>query len=324
MLCDDLNYLNTALGIDAEAEDWTESNSLPLYLKSGVELSILHACGISFVLAQPSQDVSLPNLKRLHAQLARRADCPVAVSAPTADARQRRALVAQGIPFVCEGKQVSLPFLGVASTEWGKGRLEKKLHQKLSPKAQQTAIWGALKGSSYRLIDLREATGMSASQASDAVRELAQRGLAARSKNGREVIVMPLNVDMLLDDHLGNLTSPVLKTMFVCRCEQTEKLPDAGETALSHRSALIPPAIAQKAVSREAWKSLQDLEVLEGELPDDDLLQVQIWKYGPLTVGADAVDSISLALSLADTNDERVEDEVDSLFGKEYPWRKAR
>lgn len=283
-----------------------------------------NANGKEFLLAQPAEAETLPELKRLHAQLATRTDIPVVVSAPEADSRQRKALVAQGVPFICAGKQASLPFLGAASTEWGKAKLEKPRKAKLTPTAQQAAIWGALHGGPYTLAELREATGMSASQASIAVEDLVARGMASRNKKGRTVTVTPINQDELLDRYMPHLSSPVLRTVFMRRDTATEVLPDAGENTLAAHSALNPPAVTQKAASRAEEKALSSLKILEGELSDDETMQVQIWKYAPLFTDADQIDSISMALSFAGNDDERIESEIDSLFGRELAWREAR
>ncbi len=323
MIDADLKYLKEALGLDAVAGKWPEVGSLPLYLKSGADIDLVEAVGTSFLLVWPCEEVTLPDIKRLHAQLSKRADIPVAVSVPTADARQRKALVSQGVPFVCAGRQVSLPFLGVATTEWGKKKLEAKQKEKLTPKAQQAAIWGSIRNQSYSLAELRNATGMSASQASSAVGELVAKGLANRTKRGRETIVVPVGKKELLDEYMSCLSSPVLQVMCVESSSLVEVLPDAGESALASRSMLSSPSVRQKAVSRAAAKSLTWTEVLQGELPDSETMQVQIWKYDPLFAGADQVDDVSLALSLVNTGNERVSSEIDSLFGGEYLWQKV-
>lgn len=319
----DLDYLRDALGLDTVAERWPNADSLPLYLKSQAEILAVETEGARFLLARPTEEASLPELKRLHAQLPKRAGASVAVSAPSANARQRKALVSQGVPFVCAGRQASLPFLGAASTEWGQGKLESKRSKKLSPKAHQAAIWGALRGESYTLSELREATGMSAGQASDATGELADRGLARRTKDGRTVVVAPAGADALLEGEMARLSSPVLRTVFAAKCPVAEALPDAGETALAARGALNPPPVRQKAASRDEVKALMPLEVLDGELPDDETVQIQVWKYSPLFAGSSRIDDISLALSLASSDDERIEGEIASLFGKKLPWQQA-
>lgn len=319
----DLKYLKDALGFNAEAMRWSGVDSLPLYLKSGAEILTIETNGISFLLARLAEEATLPNLKRLHTQLSKRADIPVAVSVPAANARQRKALVSQGVPFICAGRQAFLPFLGVASTEWGKAKLEARQKTKLTPKAQQAAIWGAIRNGSYALAELRKATGMSVSQASSAVSELADRGMAGRAKSGRLVTVTPIGIDELLGKHMKRLSSPVLRIMHVKRNSFAEALPDAGESALAARGMLNPPPIPQKAAQRIAAKELELHEVMEGEFPDHETMQVQMWKYDPLFAEDDKVDDISLALSLVGINDERVEGEIHSLFGKEFAWQEA-
>ena len=320
----DLTYLKGALGLDAKVNRWSNTTSLPLYVRSQAEILALEACGAHFLLARLTEEVTLPEIKRLHAQLSKRVDVPVVVSVPDANARQRKALVSQGVPFICAGRQVFLPFLGMASTEWGKDRLASKRRGKLSPKAQQAAIWGVVMGSSYTLLELREAAHMSASQASDATSELIDRGLARREKRGRTVIITPVGADVLLEDNMACLSTPVLRTIFVPRDQEVDDLPDAGETELAARGMLNPPTIRQKALSRRDSKGFEKLEILEGELPDEETAQIQIWKYDPVFSDFERVDAVSLALSLANITDERVESEISSLFGgRELPWQQA-
>ncbi len=321
---EELAYLKEALGFEAQASDYIGADDLPLFLRTCNDIRLFAVNGSRFVVVRPTGGASLPDLKRLHAQLQRRIDMPVAVSAPHADARQRKALVRQGIPFICVGRQTFLPFLGAASTERGKVKVsrESSASGKLSPKAQQAAVWGALHGSPYTVAALRDATAMSASQASDALSDLVERGMAKRSKSGRAVTVTPASVDDLLSNHMAALSSPVASTLAVAS-SGTDNLPDAGESALAARSMLNPPSIAQKAAPRGARARLLEREVLEGELPDSKTSEVQIWRYGPLFTGETQVDRISLALSFAASDDERIGAEVTSLFGKEYPWHEA-
>ena len=108
-----LIYLQEALGLSAKAKTWPGFARLPLHLRA-IEVRAVDANGFSFLLASLPTGVGLPEAKRVYSQLALRAETPVAVSLPDADARQRKALVAQGIPFVCPGRQAFLPFMGTA------------------------------------------------------------------------------------------------------------------------------------------------------------------------------------------------------------------
>lgn len=133
-----LIYLQEALGLSAKIKTWPGFARLPLHLRA-IEVRAVDANGFSFLLASWPTGVGLPEAKRVYSQLALRAETPVVVSFPDADARQRKALVAQGIPFVCPGRQAFLPFMGTACTERGGARFRNHA-TKMSPNAQAAAI----------------------------------------------------------------------------------------------------------------------------------------------------------------------------------------
>lgn len=220
-----LIYLQEALGLSAKTKTWPGSARLPLHLRA-IEVRAVDANGFSFLLASLPTGVGLPEAKRVYSQLALRAETPVVVSFPDADARQRKALVAQGIPFVCPGRQAFLPFMGTACTERGGARFRNHA-TKMSPNAQAAAIWGAAQ-EPYRPHDLCRALGISASRASEAITELVDRGLARRERCERRVVVFPVAVDLLLSEHMAELSSPVLKVLFARKTPQIEYLVDAG------------------------------------------------------------------------------------------------
>ena len=211
--------------------------------------------------------------------------------------------------------------MGTACTERG-GAWFRNHATKMSPNAQAAAIWGAAQ-EPYRPHDLCRALGISASRASEAITELVDRGLARRERRERRVVVLPVAVDLLLSEHMAELSSPVSKVFFARKTPQIDYLADAGETALAARSMLAAPGMEQKAVLRSAWRQLSDLEVADGELPDNETAMIQVWRYAPVFADSSRVDNISLALSLAAIDDERIQLEVDRVFGKEYPWLEA-
>lgn len=176
---------------------------------------------------------------------------------------------------------------------------------------------------SYHSDDLCRALGISASRASEAITELVDRGLAKRERRERRVIVFPVAVDLLLSEHMAELFSPVSKVFFARRAPQIDCLADAGETALATRSMLAAPGMEQKAVLRSVWRELRGLEVADGELSDNETAMIQVWRYAPVFADSSRIDDISLALSLAAIDDERIQLEVDRMFGKEYPWQEA-
>lgn len=117
------------------------------------------------------------------------------------------------------------------------------------------------------------------------------------------------------------LRTPVASTIWARRTDVLAALPDAGETALADRSMLVAPAISQKAVAKSRLAALRVEEVLEGELADGETLELQVWAYDPLVGGVGRVDDVSLALSLVGLGDERIDGELDDIFGEEGLWR---
>lgn len=322
MLDEVIRYLANSLGIEATVSEWDKTESLPLFIRGGCTIGNVTTKAGPFILVNLKGSPSLPDLKRAHTQISKRAMVPVVVSSAWLDARQRHALIEQGIPFVCAGKQAFLPFLGMANTEWG-SKKTMPVREGLTPKAQQAALWGALANKTYSMTELRLATGMSPSQASDTVNEIVHRGMAAKAKSGKQVLVSPVSVEELLDKHIAELSSPVIKTLTVRRSPSIDALPDAGETALAARSMLNMPSVVQKAAPKQLSATLRSQEVLQGEYPDSEIAAVQLWRYSPLFTGHRAIDNISLALSLARLEDERVIEAIESLFEKEYTWDKA-
>ena len=322
MLDEVIRYLANSLGIEATVSEWDKTESLPLFLRGGCEIGAVSAKAGPFILVDLKGSPSLPDFKRAYTQVSRRAAVPVVVSSAWLNARQRHALVEQGIPFVCAGKQAFLPFLGMANTEWGSKKTV-PIREGLTPKAQQAALWGALANKTYSMTELRLATSMSPSQASDAVNEIVRREMAAKAKSGKQVLVSPVSIEELLDKHMAELSSPVIRTLTVRRSPSIDALPDAGETALAARSMLNTPPIVQKAAPKQSLATLRSQEVLQGEYPDNEIAAVQLWRYSPLFTGHRAVDNISLALSLAKLEDERVIEAIESLLEKEYTWDKA-
>lgn len=169
--------------------------------------------------------------------------------------------------------------------------------------------------------ELMGVTGMPPSSVSRALDDLARRGLVGKSRNGREVVIDRIgDKNDLVKRAIGCLRSPVVRVAYARRSGQADLLPLAGESALSQRSMLAAPRIEQRAVSRRAFKELSFEEVQLGELRDEETVQIQVWAYDPLVAGGDAVDDVSLALTLVGEGDERVIGQLNELFGEEL-WQ---
>lgn len=315
---DFLQYMEDALGLRVSCRSWDGTATLPMFLRGSASYHLCDCAGVEFVAAVSVDGEGLPALKRIAAQVSRHAHLPVVVVSQDADARKRRALTAQGIAFVVPYRQAYLPFLGLAATAEARRRAYGGM---LTARGQAALVVIIAHPGMRYARELRELSGMGPSTVSRAIDELAQLGLIRRAKDGREVVFeYEWEGNALLRSAMPLLVTPVAKTVFARRDAQLDVLSDAGESALSSRSMLAPPAIAQKAVARREFPSLRLEEVLEGELADADTVELQVWRYDPLVAGLGEVDSVSLGASLMGLGDERVSMELDGLFGEEDLW----
>ena len=314
---DTIRYLKDEMGLFVTEFEWSGASDLPLYLAKAASYRLCSYNGVDFIMAEVEGEVSLPNLKRIVSQVSARAGLQVALVAQI-DARRRKALVSQGIPFVVPGRQAFLPMLGfVASAK----REPRSLPEVLAPGTQAVLVTLLANPEVRTSEELMRATGMPSSSISRALGDLSRRGLVSKSKNGRAVVIeRSTSRNDLVKSAIGCLRNPVARAVYAKRDEQTAQLPLAGVSELSQRSMLAAPRIEQRAVSRRAFKELEFEEVQLGELHDEETVQVQVWAYDPLVAGGDAVDDVSLALTLVGEGDERVIGQLNAIFGEEL-WQ---
>ena len=316
-MSDFTTYLEEELGLRITEHKWPEAADLPLYLAKAASYQLCSCSGVEFISAAVEQGASLPDLKRIVSQVSARAGLPVALVAQI-NARQRKALVSQGIPFVVPGRQAFLPMLGFAAN---KKRDPLPLAKTLAPSTQAVLVALMANPGLQTSEELMKITDMPPSSTSRALNDLARRGLIRKSKEGRKIIVGRRGYkNDLLKSALECLQSPILRIVYARKDAQTNQLPLAGKSALSERSMLVAPHIEQRVVSRKTLKDLELEEVQLGELCDEETVQIQVWAYDPLVAGKDAVDDVSLALTLVEEGDERVIGQLNALFGEEL-WR---
>lgn len=89
----------------------------------------------------------------------------------------------------------------------------------------------------------------------------------------------------------------------------------SGETALGEYSMLNPPKLKTVALYKGVL-DLSNVKEVDARWEDKNkLVHVELWKYNPFLFATDnKVDRISLACSLADCSDERIEMAIDEML----------
>ena len=310
------SYLKEEMGLSITTHEWEGASHLPLYLAKAARYHLCICNGVDFIAAEIERGSSLPELKRISVHISDRASLPVVLVAQI-DARQRKALVSQGIPFVVPGRQAFLPMLGFIAN----ARRDLSPLSKVMAPSTQAALVALMANPDLRTSEkLREMTGMPSSSVSRALDDLSRRGLINKSKQARQVIIeCNGSQNQLIKRAKDCLQNPVARVTYTRRSKDTDFLPLAGESALSERSLLTPPIIECRALLKKTFKANKFEEIQLGELPNEETIRLQIWTYDPLVAGRGEIDDVSLALTLIDTEDERVIGQLNALF-KEELW----
>ena len=126
----------------------------------------------------------------------------------------------------------------------------------------------------------------------------------------------------LYESALDYLQNPVEFHLNCDAMDSERHFPSCSINALSHFTMLSPDPEMMIAVSKKDLKELRQSGAIKGENWYDGHVFIEVWKYPPVTENGyegDYVDKLSLALSLADDHDPRVEKEVERMIN-EIKW----
>ena len=320
-----LQYLKETLGMAAEETAWSEVERLPLYLKNGRKYSVLSVEGAELLLIyMEAASFNLTAFQKQWKKLSEYWSGDPVLCFEKLTTYQRKALIEKRISFVVPGSQVYLPCLGVALQE--RVAAERKVVSKLSPASQSLVLYLLYRGgvAPLKKVELANRLGVSAMNVTRAVQELASLGLVETQKVGRSDLVLPVGSGAALYGKAKPyLVDPVQKRVFVKRKHELDVLPLSGESALAERTMLNPPLVGCRAIDRRAYKQYQEsgLELVDPAwYSGADYIELEVWKYAPdLLAESGMVDVVSLAASLVNNQDERIEIAVEEMM-EAHKW----
>lgn len=313
-------FLEKALRQNVSIEESGYLNDkLPLAFHGRYTFYKVETNGLSWMAIQPKKDVGLVMLRKDRAKIEKAAglNCAIFFDATTFYIKEK--LVEEGIPFVLNGKQVYLPFIGyLLSNENERDIAPVHLISYLTQKLIFVAIY-----EKWKNITVSEAaailgvTKMSVSRCFDEIEYLNVDILGMKGKS--RAITVPTDIKKLWDDMQTVLRNPV-----VARYELQEDIQlelKAGISALCEYSLLSDNAyptyaITKKEISASGIKKMK--QVRPGEEKGCVVLELGYF----IDFGNKALeDPMSVALSLTETEkqDERINISIDEMF-EEYVW----
>lgn len=170
--------------------------------------------------------------------------------------------------------------------------------------------------------DFANQLGYSAMNLSRAKHELEAAGLCQTDRKGRSVVlVFQQKGRELWQKALPLLSSPVKKSHWIDWPSVCYPAIPAGLTALSQRTMIDDDRIPTYALPQETYKlNLEKGLFHRCPEPWEAHVQLEAWSYNPLLLGnVRGVDPLSPFLSLRDSSDERIQQQLEILI-QEVKW----
>ncbi|MEN9469662.1 MAG: hypothetical protein RL630_1395 [Verrucomicrobiota bacterium] len=322
------NYLERLTGEQIEPAA-VEAVGLPLYLRERYALWRGAVFGREFVFALEQGKGEAPTVTEFanHAMLVSKAlNAGVVLVLPAIVAGVRQRLVAAGVPFIVPGSQAFLPLALIDLRERQPQPLRQRVHR-LTPAAQSVLLYHLLKEplEGWPLHRIAGVVGYSPIMLTKVKEQLVGLGLCAGRVEGRTTRLHFLHKGReLWDAALPCLAAPDRHFHWVRWENPGEPAVRAGLSALSEATLLAAPRIPTYAIRNKEYQDLLKQGVIRQTSQRDEANAcIEAWTYEPRLLAADRrVDALSLYLSLRDSPDERVQQQLESLL-EALPWSKG-
>lgn len=308
-----MDILTDIMGMNVTYEKWGKETTLPIYLSVGYCFQKAVIDGISCIMIYPQNVLpTLPALKKQIFRIQAVEPLPVVIRVANMSEFRRKSMIENKIPFIVEGKQVYLPFMGtLLQTKADRSPL--KIERFMTSAQLLFLMYIYQKEEKLFLSEAAKKLSYSAMTITRAAKQLEESGLFQAKKDGvKKYLVCPCNKRKLYEQAKEYLFSPVIKKGYVSKDWQSECQILAGLSALAEKSMLNPDVLSSYAVLQGKINPT----LLSDELIDPNKqVQIEIWKYPPeLFAQSQIADPISIALSLAGETDERVESTIEEML----------
>ncbi len=332
-----LKYILETLGIQATTTPIAKSNldRLPLYIHETYKLYKTEFFNTEIILAELKNDkeLSIHQTEKQVQQIKDLLNQKVVVVFENIQAYKRKRLIEKGINFIVPGKQLYLPDLMVDLRESYTHPKAKQKNEKLLPSAQFLLIYHILhrnnnwKLEEHSFKEIAQKFDYTPMAITNAIDNLKHHEWVEVQGEKEKFIRFKYDRNELWNiAHQKNLlVNPVLKTVFVDEKPEEVSLLQSNASALPEYTDLNPSNQQYFAIEKSAFYSLKKRNALVTLNEYEGRFVLEIWKYNPLNLVGElpndlnAVDPLSLYLSVKDTRDERVEMALKQLLEK-YIW----
>ena len=223
----------------------------------------------------------------------------------------RERLFEKNVYFIVSNKYVFWPSLFINTIS-----KEAKPHSFLTTAAQYLLLFHLQKSSlqGFTAREIAERTPLQYSTVTRAIRVLAELGLCRIAKDGQRFkrIWFEASGASLYNMAEPFLLSPIKAVHYCDVLPEGHNMLLAGASALSRHTMLNDDDAITYAVDSQAFGALKsDFSFLN---PIEGRYRVEVWSYSPIPSENETVDKLSLALSLKDYDDPRIEKEIKTML----------
>lgn len=303
-------------------EDKGIFEKLPLVYRGKYDIFKIKTNGVLWMAVYPKTEIGLVQLRKNRQRIEKTAGLNCALFLDRATFYIKEKLMDEGIPFVIEGKQVFLPFMGYLLSN-GHERELPPVHMIsfLTQKMLLTAIyerWKEVKVSDAA--ERLEVSKMSVSRCFDEIEYLNMDVLGMKGKS--RVISIPRDVKLFWEQIKDSLRSPVIRSFILN--EDIGLYKKAGITALCEYSLLSDNeyptyALTKKEIGSSGIKTMKQTNTA-GEIGS---IVFELGYFIDFD-GKGTQDPLSVVLSMTteELEDERVSISVDKML-EDYVWLKG-
>ena len=301
-------------GLTINYKSWDKKQALPLYVAGNYEIDEAIVSNNRFIVMSPIGDLpTLPAMKKHIEKIQKIDDVPVAFYLENLSDFRRKGMLESNIPFMTE-KQVFLPFIGTLLMEEKNNALYK---EKFMFSTQQLFLMYLYnRQNKLYVANVGKKLPYSAMTLSRAVKQLEASDLFLVYKDGvNKVIESKYDRRELFERAKPFLLDPVRKYGYIEKSRIDENMVLASESALAKNSMLNPSKLITYAIDEQKM----DINQMENELVDPNKqIRLELWGYDPKLFSDDNVaDGLSVALSLREIVDERIEEAIDECIERE-------
>jgi len=321
------NYWESLTGdrLDLAAKD---ASSLPLFLRERYTVFSTRLFGRASFLALETEgwENGSPAEYRKQAEtLGGVLHEPVILVLPILPSYARNRMIQMGTPFIVPGSQTFIPN-GLIDLRERFPQTKARGRETLSPAAQCTVLYQLVHKSlaGISLKQVAERVGYSPMMMTKVKDELEAAEACKIVRDGRSIVLdFPAASHALWKQVVPRLASPVKKSRWVRWDQPVPSALLAGMSALSRRSMINDDRLPTYALTHKAFNDSLEIGGCAGcRDAETASAKIEVWSYAPHSLCdglPTTVDALSLYLSLRDSADERVQQQLEQLL-EAFPW----